>query len=246
MSAPIVRLLPFESLSGAQNMAADEVLLLAAAERGSAAIRFYTWNQPTLSLGYFQAEAQRRANPLLADVAWVRRPSGGAAILHHLELTYCLALPAGAPWQTRDSWICRFHEIVAAALLRSGVTAHLVGCGNERQLGDSLCFLHQTPGDLLVADCKVAGSAQRKLRGALLQHGSILLHRSPHAPALPGIVDLTGIDIAAADLSRALADEFAARTGWVVEQTHWISDEEALRRHIAAQKYATARWNQRR
>ena len=64
-------------------------------------------------------------------------------------------------------------------------------CGEEKKLGPFLCFQHQTPGDLLVAGHKVVGSAQRRPHGATMQHGSILLRRSPHAPALPGIADLS-------------------------------------------------------
>src|SRR5256885_1114818 len=110
-----VRLLPLETADGATNMAADEVLLEAAVA-GSAALRFYQWSEATLSLGYFQPEAIRRSDPLLAELPWVRRPSGGSALIHHYELTYALALPAGFDWQPKgQSWICRFHSVIAAA-----------------------------------------------------------------------------------------------------------------------------------
>src|SRR5262245_22602381 len=104
---PVCRLLPTADRSGSANMARDEVLLRSALDRGVASLRFYTWSEPTLSLGYFQAHVERLADPLLAEVAWVRRPTGGAAILHDRELTYALALPAGAPWHTDESWLCR-------------------------------------------------------------------------------------------------------------------------------------------
>src|SRR5436190_6027688 len=100
---PVCRLLPTVGRSGSANMALDEALLRSALERRVAGLRFYTWSEPTLSLGYFQAHAERRIDPLLADVAYVRRPTGGAAILHHRELTYALALPAGTPWHTEES-----------------------------------------------------------------------------------------------------------------------------------------------
>src|SRR5258708_29095839 len=112
------RLLPTIASPGAINMALDEALLRSALERKVASLRFYTWSEPTLSLGYFQKHTER-----LPGVAWVRRPTGGDAILHHHELTYALALPAGPPWHSAESWLCRFHHAIAAALRQFGVEA---------------------------------------------------------------------------------------------------------------------------
>src|SRR5687768_7945086 len=94
---PVCRLLPMCDRTGAANMAADESLLRSALEGGVASLRFYTWTVPTLSLGYFQLHDERLSDPRLKEVAWVRRPTGGAAILHHHEITYGLALPGGPP-----------------------------------------------------------------------------------------------------------------------------------------------------
>ena len=57
-------------------------------------------------------------------------------------------------------------------------------CREETRFTGLLCFQHLTPGDLLLQGAKVVGSAQRRHRGALLQHGGILLAASPHAPEL--------------------------------------------------------------
>jgi lipoyl(octanoyl) transferase len=227
-------------------MAADESLLRSALERNIATLRFYTWTEPTLSLGYFQAQADRLNDPHLGAVAFVRRHTGGAAILHHREITYAQALPAGAPWHTAESWICRFHHAVTAALDQFGVKARSVVCGEEKKLGSFLCFLHQTPGDLLVEGHKVVGSAQRRPHGSLLQHGSILLRRSEHAPDLPGIEDISGVSVPGLDLQRAIVAELAAATMWTFEPGDWTDDE---RRHAAGlerEKYGTAAWNTRR
>src|SRR5207248_2853500 len=93
-------------------MAADEVLLEGAAA-GAASFRVYEWAEPTLSLGYFQAAAVRKSDPLLETLPYVRRASGGATLVHDRELTYALTLPAGAPWQRRgESWVRRMHDIL--------------------------------------------------------------------------------------------------------------------------------------
>src|SRR5262249_42325697 len=106
-------------------MAADEVLLESAA-LGVASLRFYRWTQAAVSLGYFQPAAARLADPLLAPLPFVRRLTGGQALVHHLEVTYALALPphlTHLPCGERgrgegSSWLCRMHQIVAAAFRR--------------------------------------------------------------------------------------------------------------------------------
>lgn len=53
-----------------------------------------------------------------------------------------------------------------------------------------LCFERRSPGDVVIGEFKVMGSAQRRMRGGLLQHGSLLLSRSEYAPSLPGLAQL--------------------------------------------------------
>ena len=246
---PTVRLLPFAAASGAENMARDEALLhAAAADRGVASLRFYTWTEPTLSLGYFQPAADRLTDTALSQMSWVRRATGGAAIVHDPahEITYSLALPPGEEWQPRgESWICRMHYVVRDVLNEFGVPARAVVCGEEQKLGPVLCFRHHTPGDLTVNGGKVAGSAQRKWKGAMLQHGSILFRRSPLAESLPGIADLCGKNLDHA-FRWPVVGRFSKATGWAVEPGDWTGEELAEAGRIAADKFATAEWNEKR
>ncbi len=238
------RLLPYAVATGPWNMAGDDALLKSATA-GAASLRFYGWQEPTLSLGYFQPFCPARVYPGLGGLAWVRRPTGGAALVHHHELTYALALPPGREWQPPGaSWLVRMHAIVQAALRRLGVEARL--CEREEKRGGVLCFLHHTPGDLLVAGHKVAGSAQRKRRGALLQHGGILLRQSPHTPELPGIAELIGRDIAAEELRVAVVGALRESTGWRVEPGAWTEGEAAFRSVQVATRYTQAAWNEKR
>jgi lipoate-protein ligase A len=241
-----IRLLPFAGADGATNMAADEAMLESAV-RGVASLRFYTWAAPTLSLGYFQPAEDRAADPNLARLAWVRRSTGGAAIVHDRELTYALALPPGREWASAEHWICRFHHVLQRVLKARGVESHAVACGEEQKLGPVVCFLHQTPGDLLIGGSKVAGSAQRKMRGALLQHGSILLHRSEFVPHLAGINDRPGApNFTPEELAGLLAAAFADDTGWELVPGAWTAEERDRTAAIRAEKYANRDWNEKR
>jgi lipoate-protein ligase A len=239
-------LLPFQIADGAWNMAADETLLEPAAA-AVASLRLYGWSRPTLSLGYFQAEAECRAYPHLGELFWVRRPTGGAALVHHHEITYALALPAGPPWQTRgESWLRRMHTVLIDSLAAFGVGVRACGDDEAKKLGDVLCFLHHTPGDLMLNATKVAGSAQRKQRGALLQHGSILLAASPFTPVLPGIRELAGVCISPKELSAAIAEQFARQIGCTLQSEDWGPVEPRRIAQLVGDKYTRSAWNRKR
>ncbi|HLN26806.1 MAG TPA: biotin/lipoate A/B protein ligase family protein [Gemmataceae bacterium] len=245
MSDSGCRVLPYEAASGPHNMAADEALLESAAS-GIASLRFYGWSQPTLSLGYFQPEQLRRSDRLRAKLPFVRRATGGAALVHHLEVTYALALPAGPSWHAGESWPCRMHRIIITALGELGVRASALPCANELAFTGLLCFKHQTPGDLLIGSDKIVGSAQRRQRGALLQHGGILLARSPYAPELPGILELSGRNLPAEEVCKTVTAHFARDTGWNMTGAAWSAAERQRTAELAASKYANDAWNYKR
>jgi lipoate-protein ligase A len=225
-------------------MAADEALLQSAA-RGTASLRFYGWSEATVTLGYFQPHRVRLAVPKVAGLPFVRRPSGGATLVHDRELTYCLALPPGAPWQVGGSWLIGMHQIIAAALAELGIHCQLHERKPERHGNSFLCFQQVTPGDVLIGAAKVLGSAQRKQRGALLQHGAILLESSPHAPSLPGIKELTGTALPAPGTVTAILRAFAQRTQAEIIEESWTDAERAAADTLVT-RYRGEAWNCKR
>jgi lipoate-protein ligase A len=230
-------------------MAADEVLLQGAVA-GRASLRFYGWSPPTLSLGYFQPAQGRSADPQLATLPMVRRPSGGDALLHEHELTYALGLPPGPPWQSPgvpvSLWLGRMHAVIAGALARAGIPVQLAKTSAAGAFTGFLCFHHIVPADVVLDSHKVVGSAQRRSRGALLQHGAILLRASPHAPTVLGIEELTGRwlepPLLAAEISRELDQEMS----WCLMEAPWQADELARIEELATLKYHQATWNEKR
>jgi lipoate-protein ligase A len=245
VSPPAVRLLPYAVAGGAHNMAADEVLLEAALA-GVASLRFYGWSEAAVSLGYFQPERVRREDVRLAGLPFVRRPSGGGTLVHHHEITYAFALPPGPAWQGGGSWLGRMHGIIARALADLGVTAAPHPAGPEAPYAGFLCFQHFTPGDLLIAQSKVVGSAQRRVRKALMQHGSILLAASPNAPGLPGVRELSGRSLCVDETCAALADAWRWETGWAAGRADWSAEERTRVEEVAAGKYGQDAWNRKR
>ena len=242
----VIRLLPYEVADGARNMAADESLVRSAAE-GIASLRFYGWTTATVSLGYFQPAAVRLADSRLATLPWVRRPSGGAALVHHHELTYAIALPHGSPWHSAEPWMPRMHRIITRVLADLGLRDRIEAvAAHPIRHGDILCFQQHTVSDLLCVGNKVVGSAQRKYRQALMQHGSILMAQSEHTPDLPGIKELSGIEFTSAQMQPALIAAFVEDTGWEMAAREWTAAEQAAIRTLVQEKYGTAAWNEKR
>src|SRR5438067_8812863 len=148
----VVRLIIDAPAPGAWNMAVDEALLETAAGSGVATLRFYQWSEPTLSLGYFQAAADRDQHPKSRNCLLIRRASGGGAILHDCELTYSIAMPQASARSSEASRLYElFHESLSEALAEFGVSATLyraaASCRSSsasNKTDDSfLCFLRR-------------------------------------------------------------------------------------------------------
>ena len=93
------RLLLDGALNGAWNMATDEAILrFVAAGRSPATLRIYAWHPRCLSLGRGQpSDDVSRQACVSGGVDWIRRPTGGRAILHGSDLTYSICLAVEDP-----------------------------------------------------------------------------------------------------------------------------------------------------
>jgi lipoate-protein ligase A len=247
---------------GAWNMACDEALLEAAASTNAATLRLYRWARPTLSLGYFQAFDERHAHAPSRDIDVVRRLSGGGALVHDAEITYALCLPAEHPLARRHQ--CAYaavHDALLAVLARHGIVAQLAEAGADAPTDEAadadasepfLCFQRRCAQDVVappdLGGAKWCGSAQRRRRGALLQHGSLLLRRSSAAPELPGIADAASAAPPLEALQRTWAEAIAERCALdlVVGEPHQRAPLDAAAAELAATKYRSPAWTQRR
>lgn len=163
----------------AYNLSCDEALLRS--ENDRPALRLYGWRPAALSLGYFQPREPFVRPAALAGVEIVRRQTGGGAIYHDDELTFCVVATPGRDGYPSDTIAAyrRIHELLIEALGSLG--AELSFRGEEAPLSvrprdASMCFDDHTSMDLVDAQGrKVVGSAQRRSDGRVLHHGSIPL-----------------------------------------------------------------------
>ncbi len=160
---------------GAENMATDEALLLEASSGRpfSPVLRIYEWSAPTLSVGYLQDTA-----PFLGSgVPLVRRITGGRAILHDNEVTYALIVPSGDP--LHEQGVHAPYAAVSLAIILAlgefGLEAEFARPESPRAYRKSAaCFASSARHEVLVNGRKIAAGAQRRVKGGVLLHGSII------------------------------------------------------------------------
>lgn len=180
----ILRLIEFESFDGATNMAIDEAMLEACLTGlAPPTLRFYNFVPSCVSLGYSQTLPPDQIQRIVDrgfDV--VKRPTGGRAVLHHKELTYCfVGTTFGDEVQT--SGFLSASVGAAYKQICEGLIVGLRGLGVPVELGSAKstqkqphdCFLATTSADLHYQSKKMVGSAQLRRKTGVLQHGSILL-----------------------------------------------------------------------
>lgn len=248
--------------TGPDNMAADEVLAAEAVRLGAPLVRLYRWSETTASLGAFQPVAAARASPSLAGIPLVRRPSGGGTILHGSDLTYAVAVPSGHRWsRTPEALYDAVHTALVTVLGRRGIPARRhPGRPAAEDECRSLCFDRRATGDVVVphrgrspdADgAKVLGSAQRRLPGAVLQHGSLLVAANdglPEAIRHPGLRELCGDDAGPESVLVAewLAVLAAADDRRVEERPDAFAEGRRDAIAAAAARFIQPRWTDRR
>jgi lipoate-protein ligase A len=140
------------------------------------------------------------------------------------------------------------HETLVAALGKLGIEASINSRPSELTPAEEpfLCFERRAKGDVLYGTAKIAGSAERRRRGAILQHGSILLARSPAAPELAGLGELCGRPVERAPLIAAWLEELERGLGWRFLHSSLTKDEVRLAEQLAAQRFELTSWNSRR
>lgn len=262
------RLLRDGGASGGRNMALDEALL-DGVQRGAArhTLRLYWFEPACLSLGANQpldhvdlAACERE------EIAVVRRPTGGRAVLHDGDLTYAVCGPEDGP-VFRDgirSSYRRISEALLEAVRRLGLfLASAAPAATSAPSASPSCFDSAAPYEILVAGLKLAGSAQVRRGGAALQHGSLRVtapripagrllraRRSlePLAPAIepPVLSDLVGRAVGRAEAIQAVADGFAAAFAVRLAPGRLDAAEERAAGRLACEKYGSTGWTARR
>jgi len=249
-----MRLILDRAANGTWNMAVDEALLELAGPASPLTLRLYQWSPATLSLGYFQNHAERELHDASGRLTWLRRPSGGGAIVHDRDWTYSLIVPIQHRLARDHRQLYTIvHGVLIELFAKLGIHATLVEsqqaatCAEQNRGSEPfLCFARRATGDVIVGPHKVAGSAQRKRHSAILQHGSLLLAASPAAPELLGLIEAAGVPLP----DVAMTDDFPRRLAARFEESITLSPltdaEREMAGRIEMSQFMVPSWNEKR
>lgn len=266
------RLLHTGHADGATNMAVDEAILtMLAAGESPPTIRFYGWEPTTVSIGYFQ-DMEREVDLAACaglGLGFIRRPTGGRAVLHDVEVTYSIVVseqePHIPPGITESYRV--LSEGILTGLRSLGVAAEMVQVaerGGATEPASPACFDAPSWYEVAVNGKKMVGSAQTRKMGVVLQHGSILLdldieklfavlrfpsakHRErakarfvEKATSLRGEL---GNPLSFMETAAAVAKGFERAMGIVLEPGSLTERECEVAEQLRLAKYATDEWN---
>lgn len=258
--------------TGAHNMALDEALLITTSKKNvMPALRLYSWDPATLSLGYAQSIADVNLAELsLLGWGLVRRPTGGRAILHTDELTYSIAAPLDDPvaqGTLLESYQrISFALLSALALLGIEADANRTYAHSPTNQKEPVCFEVPSNFEITVSGKKLIGSAQARKNGGVLQHGSLplfgdlsritrVLNYPDEQKKLEGIsrlqdhagtiLSLTGKYVTINDAQDAFITAFAKELHLNLQKTDPSEEETIIANELMIKKYGSLEWNHR-
>ena len=169
--------------SAAYNMAADLYLLSVCALEPAIFLRFYKWEKPSISLGCMQKPESILDKEAMTKegVTWVRRPTGGRAVLHYEDITYSCVFSKKI--EQMGSSIAETYALISKCLIR-GLEKAGISCSSHQFLLDTKnlkqetklpCYLAPNRSEIMVNGRKLIGSAQKRTEHSVLQHGSVPL-----------------------------------------------------------------------
>ena len=219
------------------NMAADDMLAgKLPDDEFDAALRFYTWDPPAVSLGCHQtidAVDIKACSRMGWDVVY--RSTGGRALLHLNDLSYSIIIPScGDSYQLFHRLYEGVGRAIKAVLNELGMDAAITKPSDKyhtdlRRLRAGLCLDSKVRGEVTVSGKKVAAAAQHVYRDCLLQHGSIMINGDPGAIALVSNLTESEREVMA-DRLRARASSLDEISG---EQIDIYTLTEMLKKHIS-------------
>jgi lipoate-protein ligase A len=240
-------------------MATDEALLLRARQTGETVYRVYAWSRPTVSLGRNQSARGCYDLQVATDrgIEFVRRPTGGRAILHHREITYSVTAPIAAFGSLRESYRT-VNRLLLEALRTLGVAAREAEPSTRAPIPSlAPCFEAPVAGELVAGGRKLVGSAQVRDGDGFLQHGSLLVDDDQHlltelldrrdtSPPPATLRALTGREVTVPEFAEAFGRALAAHHGLAPDplelEASLLDDVHSLVRT----RYAVADWTWRR
>jgi lipoyl(octanoyl) transferase len=278
MNKEVWRFIDSGNSSPSFNMALDEALLDWHSEgKFPPVIRFYGWEPATLSIGYFQkVEKEIDLEAVKSHgLGFVRRPTGGRGVLHEHELTYSVIVSEEHPEMPKT--VTEAYRVISEGILKGfhqlGLQAYFAVPKTDEERSalknprSAVCFDAPSWYELVVEGRKVAGSAQTRQKGVILQHGSILLDldedklfslfkypndrvkqrmKSAFKSKAVAINEISSRKITLEEAKEAFYKGFAEGLNIELESYQLTEEELAYVNKIAKERYENDEWNYKR
>ena len=264
------RLLIHDHLDGATNMAIDEAIADAVRERiAPPTLRFYQWQPACLSIGRMQ-KIVTVDGTRCAERGWdiVRRSSGGRAVLHIDELTYSMTAAETEPCMVGG--IIPSYRRISDGIMQGLAQIHIQADQTEERPGRKaesgpICFDVSSMYELSFGGRKVIGSAQKRSKGVVMQHGAIPLggdigritdalayspeerevERARIRALATTIEDVAGQRLPAIYVADAIATGLAKKLNVGLVSAELTEFERDRYQQLRAEKYAHPDWTER-
>lgn len=228
------------------NMAYDESLMGVLKDKETVFLRFFNFEPLSISIGYHQKVA-----PWLYDlegkgVKWVRRRTGGRAVIHSNDFTYSFIFHSDNPIIGGN--IIESYKKIAQAFKNA---FDILNIPTEIQRGKSrtvrnvkrhLCFSATSIAELTWKGKKIIGSAQFRDKGVVLQEGTIMLDEPgsifPTVPEMATVREARGREVTLKEMKEAVVRGFEKTFSIHFE----IYKEDPIKEEIL-HKYSSPEWN---
>jgi lipoate-protein ligase A len=227
------------------NMAYDESLMDCVNDKNTVFLRFFNFSPVSVSLGYHQEAGDWLKELENRGFKWVRRRTGGRAVVHSSDCTYSMVFHRNNPY-IGGNVIESYGKISLAfkkafGLLGIETTIKRGDSPSKKQRNPNMCFSSISLADLCWERKKVIGSAQYRDKDIVLQQGTIMLKTPEGFSIGSGMATVkiaTGKEIELKELKSLIIQSFESIFNISFEN---FNKNPVKRKYLL--KYSSADWN---
>ena len=241
------------------NMAIDEATLIAQKNKPNPSLRFYDWETPAFSFGYFQDISKEVDVDICRKegIELVKRMTGGGTVVHGWDLTYSLILPRHSGEMSVSETYQSICNCLVKAFVNLDIPAYCFGSkSNVQQPTQNICLTNPAEHDVMCNDKKIAGVSVRRNRNGIMFQGyisldmpseTILNHVSKHTDIQKilrektSAINIEGCYITRKTLIQAITETFDIGISFNPENISLSEMDHAER--LVDNKYGTGAWN---
>lgn len=227
------------------NMAYDESLMDHVHGTDTVFFRFFNFSPVSISLGYHQKAGRWLRRLEKKGIKWVRRRTGGRAVVHSSDCTYSIIFHkenqqiGGNTIKSYTRISHAFQRAFEYAGIKTMIKRGTPKTGSNHN--PKMCFSSISLADLCWNDKKIIGSAQYRNKQVILQQGTIMLKNPVGFSLDSGMATIkiaTGKEIELPEFKSLIIKAFES----VFDISFESYDKDPLNKELLL-KYSSTGWN---